>query len=184
MLGNLKNAIDSDRRFPQNVFLGNWQAFFFFDSDWLFGEEFVETAKALLRIEGGKQVTIFHLDAPLGGERSSFVIDAQTTNEAYLSFVGGGRPDAFDAWVYSFDQFACISDVGDWCIYFERRQEIAVLAVRQNCPVEEYGRAISVFHAVPIEQALSDPPSYGFTERALSAEWRKEFLSNYGTRQT
>jgi hypothetical protein len=59
-----------------------------------------------------------------------------------------------------------------------------VLAVRQSCPMEEYRRAISVFHAVPVEQAMSDPPGYGFTERWLSAEWRNEFLRQYGTRQT
>jgi hypothetical protein len=91
MLPNLNRAIDMARRFPQNVFLGNWDAFFFFDSDWIFCREFVESAKVLLQIEGGTQVTIFHLDAQPGGERSSFVIDGETTSEAYMSFVGGGQ---------------------------------------------------------------------------------------------
>jgi hypothetical protein len=174
---NLSLAIDAGREFPKNVFSGNWGGFFFFDSDWIFDAPFVERARALLEIEGGNSACISNLDAVPSTERSSFFIDKEITGQAYASFLSG--PNIEEGWIYGVDRFGCTSDVGQWCIYCERRNEIAVIAVRDSRAMEKYEAAIAQFKALPIDQAVAEPLSYGFSERALSAEWRGELLKQY-----
>ncbi|MGH8020743.1 MAG: hypothetical protein ACREIA_21145 [Opitutaceae bacterium] len=179
-LANLSRALDARRWFPEAVFLGQWSSFLFFDSDWIFEGPFVEKAKALLQIEGGQCAGISNLDEAVGGGGSSFFIDQKIAGQDYQSFLKG--PRVGDGWIYGVDRFGCTSDVGQWCIYCERRNEIAVIAVRESRAVEKYRAAIAQFKAMPIDQAVALPLSYGFSERALSAEWRAELLKHYAMR--
>jgi hypothetical protein len=176
-LANLSRSLDASRRFPENVFSGKWGGFLFFDSDWIFEGPFVEVAKTLVEIEGGQCACISNLDEAAGADRSSFFIDQKIAGQDFQSFLQG--PRIGDGWIYGVDRFGCISDVGQWCIYCERRNEIAVIAVRESRAVEKCGAAIAQFKAMPIDQAIALPLSYGFSERALSAEWRTELLKQY-----
>lgn len=176
-LANLSRALDASRRFPENVFLGKWGGFLFFDSDWIFEGPFVERAKALLEIEGGQCASISNFDEAAGTDGSSFFIEQKTAGQDFQSFLQG--PRIGEGWIYGVDRFGCTSDVGEWCIYCERRNEIAVIAVRESRAVEKCSAAIAQFKAMPIEQAIALPLSYGFSERALSADWRSEFLKQY-----
>jgi hypothetical protein len=45
--------------------------------------------------------------------------------------------------------------------------------------VEKYKGVISQLKALPIDQAISIPLSYGFSDRVLSEEWRNELLRQY-----
>ena len=177
---NLILAINASREFPKNVFPGNWGEFFFFDSDWLFDAQFVERARELLEIEGGNSACMSNLDAAPGTERSSFFIDKEITGQAYATFLSG--PNVEEGWIYGVDRFGCTSDVGQWCIYCERRNEIAVIAVRDSRGTEKYEAVIAQFKALPIGQAVAKPISYSFSDRALSAEWRGELLKQYGAK--
>ena len=53
---NLDAALESERVFPQNVFKGSWDAFYFFDPDSLFEPQSVERFRALLACEHGALV--------------------------------------------------------------------------------------------------------------------------------
>jgi hypothetical protein len=174
---NLRLAIDASRQFPKNVFSGKWDGFLFFDSDWIFDAQFVERSNVLLEIEGGNSVCMSNLDVAPSTERSLFFIDKGITGQAYTSFLS--EPNVEEGWIYGVDRFGCTSDVGQWCIYCERRNEIAVIAVRGNRAAEKYRPAIVQFKAQPIDQALAIPLSHGFSARALSAEWRGELLKQY-----
>ena len=58
-----------------------------------------------------------------------------------------------------------------------------VIGFRQVDAVQRYGSAIARVHATRFEDAAREPPlSYGFSERALSRQWRDEFLREYATR--
>lgn len=174
---NLNAAIDEHRRFPKNVFGGDWSVFFFFDSDWIFDAQFVQKARELLEIEDGKCVCITDLDAHHGLEGSSFFIEKETIGSDFQSFLND--PSIENRWVSSVDRFGCTSDKSKWCIYCEKRNEIAVIAVRDNSAIEKYWAVVTQFKALPIDQAIVMPVSYGFSEQALSSEWRDEFLKQY-----
>jgi RHS repeat-associated protein len=93
------------------------------------------------------------------------------------------------AWVTSsspgfrFIRVACASDVGEWCMYCEPNNEIAVIALRQADAAARYASAMARVRATRLEDATREPPlSYGFSERALSREWREQLLREYASR--
>lgn len=176
ILQNVRCMVDPVRRFPQRVFLGAWDSISFFDSDWVFDAGFVAWAKALLQAEGASYACIFDLDTVSGRDasgRSTFIIDGKTSGNDYQSFLKG--PDAAPGWIFTVDRFACTSDEADWCIYCERANEIAAIAMRSA----GLRHLLADVKAEPIERALAMQISYGFSERALSPDWRSELLGQY-----
>ena len=178
-LANLSASIDVNHRFPMKVFIGEWSGFYFFDSEWIFDAQFIEIARELLKIEGAQCACLVDLDMPTGLEESSFFIEGTVTSLEFQSFLSGSSTAAGVGWVHSVDRFGGTSDGGKWCIYCEKRNEIAVIAIRCNDAQEKYLPALAQFRALPIDQAISRPLSYGFTERALSSDWRDELLKQY-----
>jgi hypothetical protein len=176
-LANLSRLIDASLAFPKNVFRGGWGGFFFFDSDWIFEGPFVERAKALLKIEGGQCASLCNLDEPYAADRSSFFIHKNVGTEEFHSFLRGPRPG--DGWIHRVDRFGCTSDLGQWCIYCERRNEIAVIAIREKTALANYRAVTAEFKAMPIGDAISLPLSYGFSSVALSVESRDELMKQY-----
>jgi hypothetical protein len=176
---NLDTAVHSDWRFPAYVFRADWSDFFFFDSDWIFNVDFVQHVKTLLDVENGTCACLSNLDAPKGVERqdSRFFIDRQTPPDAYRSLLIGAGPGS--GWIYDMDRYACISDVSDWCIYCERASEIAIIALRSAISVQAYLPTIEKFKAARIDEAIKRPGPYGFSDRALSAQWRNELSVRY-----
>jgi hypothetical protein len=68
-------------------------------------------------------------------------------------------------------------------MYCEPNNEIAVIGFRQAYAAARYSSAMARVHATRFEDAIREPPlSYGFSERALSREWREEFLREYAAR--
>ena len=72
---NITGAIDASLGFPCYVFRQRWERFYFFDSDWMFGPEFVGIVHGLLDAEGSSAALITGFDAPAP---SSFPIERGT----------------------------------------------------------------------------------------------------------
>ena len=180
-VANVRHGINADRRFPKNVFAGDWNDFLFFDSDWMFDVEFVEHVKAFLNAEDGTCACLKNLDSAATGEgaEDSFLVDRQTTRGDYQSLLSGESPGT--GWVFDFGRFGCASDKGLWCMYCERANEIAVIAFRHSSVVERYALPTAQFRAVRLTEAVAEPLSYGFSERALSVAWRNELLREYAS---
>lgn len=176
-LANLSHAIEAGLRFPRNVFAGKWIGFFFFDADWVFDAQFVERIKELLKLEGGQAARIADLDATPNTAQSSFLIETNTSGSSYQSFLNG--PSVGEGWLHGVGRFGCTSNLGEWCIYCEKGNEIAVVAVRGGQAETRYKAVIDQLKALPIDQAIAKPLSYGFSERAMSAEWRAEIAKQY-----
>jgi hypothetical protein len=75
------------------------------------------------------------LDAIQDTDGSSFLFDQGTTEEEHRTFL---MPTPGEGWLADVSRFGCSSDVGRWCIYVERRAEIAVIAFRDRGAVREY----------------------------------------------
>lgn len=178
---NLDAALQSDRRFPQNVFRGTWDVFAFFDPDVLFEPRFVERAQALLRCENGICVCLRNLGIQVSEsarEHALIFFDSGTTGEAFMAQLRG--PTVGSGWLYRMDRYACTSDIGRWCIYCERNNEIAVIATRGGGTSDGLRLAIEQFEALRINEAIEKPPTYGLSSKGLPAEWRERLLKEYG----
>lgn len=79
---NLSTAIDAARRFPANVFIGQWSDFVLFDADWVFDTAFVELTQILLKSERAACACLVDLDAAAeGGAEGLFVLGRATTKK-------------------------------------------------------------------------------------------------------
>ena len=175
-LANINGSIDLSKRFPANIFVGNWGSYFFFDSDWIFDAEFANCLNQFCGIEDEQCICLTDVDIKSDIEQEGVLcIDRILTPDSYRLLLKGAVPAS--GWIYRVDRLACSSDVGQWCIYCERPNEIGVLAIRANAPAEQYEGALAILKAVPIERAIALPGSYGFSE--LPAHWQTEFVKQY-----
>ena len=178
---NVRAGVRVDRRFPLNIFVGAWSDFFFFDADWMTESDFVEHVKSFLDVEGGQCACLWKLDSEVANERRFFFVGKQTTSNDYRALLAGTTPGY--GWLDAMARLACASDVGEWCMYCEPNNEIGVIGFHQAGASARYSLAMARVHARRFEDATREPPlSYGFSERALSREWRDEFVREYGTR--
>lgn len=179
----LDTSIDTNSRFPGNVFVGEWASFLFFDSDFVFEIEFVRKIKSLIEIERGRCACVCNLDARLDNrdaKESFFLIEETMSDEAYSSVLRGLV--AGSGWIYTADRFGCTSDIGQWCIYCERANEIAVVAFQRKVLPSCYSWILEHFKALPFDKVIDPPHSYGFSPRALTQEWHSLMSVEYATR--
>jgi hypothetical protein len=179
VIDTLRTEIDATKRLPEKVFVGAWEEYFFFDSDWMFESTFVERLKGVLEIEGGAWACICNLDALNTSEpnTSRFLVDRSTPSGAYAEVLTGTQEKP--GWTYRLDRFVCVSDLGVWSIYCERQNEIAVIAVKRDLARGARERLVSAVKALPIKTAIEQSHIYGLSAKALSADWRRALLANY-----
>jgi hypothetical protein len=67
-------------------------------------------------------------------------------------------------------------------MYCEPNNEIAVIGFRHTGASARYSSAMSRFHATPIDKAIREPLSYGFSQVAAAPGWRDAFLREYVVR--
>ncbi|MBV8460903.1 MAG: hypothetical protein JO009_08445 [Candidatus Eremiobacteraeota bacterium] len=179
---NLDAALVPGFRFPLNVFRGQWGGYLFFDGDLIFDAQFVKAVRTLLEIENAECACLRILDPSydsVGHKWTSpedFFLNKGISGDNYMSFL---RPVPGVGWLVAmFGRLGCTSDVGSWCIYWERNNEIAVIAVREARKLNQV-KAVLENNAAPIKQALEEPPSWGLTSRGMPPEWRAKLQQEY-----
>jgi hypothetical protein len=179
---NLNATLAFERMFPENVFWGRWDAFFFFDSDLLFDRQSADRLRALLACENGTVVCVRNLDIAHTEENpdDTFFFEKETLGEAYWVRLYGKAP-SFPSygWGVTMYRYGYSSEIGYWCIYCERLAEFGVIAVRQRGAPDQFSTAIDEFKALPIKQAIENPRCYSLTPGVLREEWRTKLLQNY-----
>jgi hypothetical protein len=178
-LSNVRGSIESERRFPQNVFRGDWNEFLFFDSDWMRAADFVDRLKELLLAENGTCVAMVNLDLTSGDRAGSLLfVHKDTAPNEYQVVLG--NPGLGTGWLTDLDRLACASNTGEWSMYCEPALEIAVVGFRQTVP-QSYRQILARFHASRFADTIKEPDlSYGFSR--LSSTWRDGFLREYAPR--
>lgn len=178
-----ENAISSvrlDARFPQNIFVGTWGTFLFFEESWIFEPQSIEIMHDILDAEGSHSICLVNLgNVEVPDPLPARYVDRSTDADGYLSLlVGNGR---WDAWLYLRDRYIFASDVGDWCIYCERQEDLAVLAIRRGHDVNKLSGAISKLYAKPLEASYRTSRVNEFRFEELLPAWRSALLKNYVT---
>jgi hypothetical protein len=178
---NARQAVASDRRFPRNVFIGDWSDFFFFDADWMTAPDFVEHVKTFLGVDGGHCACLRKLDSEDANEPALFSVHEQTTADEYRGLLAGQTPG--HGWLDAVERLACAPDAGEWCMYCEPNNEIAVIGFRQHGASARYASALGALGAERIDVALEEPLSYGFSQAAAVPEWRDLLVREYAARE-
>ncbi|VVE74917.1 hypothetical protein PAN31117_05046 [Pandoraea anapnoica] len=179
-LNMIVGLVDFGKKLPENVFLGKWGEFLFFESDAMFSVEFTEVISALLRCEQSNAASLVNIDEArsLGFENiSPIFFDGEVTGDSYrLSLIGEGPAKG---WLYNVDSYACASDVGGWCIYCEKSNDIGVIASREPITSVVGQQALRLLGARPIETLIAGGEHPLFPFNRLIDSWRKGLIGNY-----
>src|SRR5207253_2039091 len=105
-------------------------------------------------------------------------LDAMTGGAAYADKLRAGGPA--DGWLYAVDRYACASDVGEWCIYCEKTNDVAVIGLRDGGGIETFETPLKQLWAKPIVELIDGGDSPQFPFDHLVPAWRKGLVDNYG----
>ncbi|QET05837.1 hypothetical protein FOB72_28175 [Cupriavidus pauculus] len=181
---NVKKSINFDALLPEFVFSGAWRRFLFCESDRIFGKHFIDAVTELMCLEDGTVSCIVNLDATPVLEFESVAaiyIDRVTTVDEYNEALRSGGPG--NGWLYRVDRYVCVSDAGAWCIYCEKSNDVAVIALRDDAHYERFHGPLGQLWAKPIKELVEGGASALFPFDHLVPEWRKALLENYGDGQ-
>jgi hypothetical protein len=132
-IANTLSTIRKQARFPQNVFAQAWDDYLFFESDLVFDGNFIEAKDAILDQEGSSCIALVNLgnaQVDSDPEPRFMFLDRSTTASGYFSMLRGH--DSASNWLVLVDRYVCASDKGSWCVYCEKQNEIAVIAIRNT----------------------------------------------------
>jgi|SRR5579863_10543413 hypothetical protein len=177
---NMLSALNPDAAFPSNVFLGEWNEYLFLESDRLFDGDFAEALARLLKAEGASAACLAKLSGGVAFSKSGVICFNLTTKGSdYEDRLTAGSPGK--AWLYSMGRYAGASDVGNWCIYCERNNEIAVVGVRDADILTKLRPALSLLKAEPFSvQSGRDDWIERYPFHCLPVTWRDQLVESYG----
>lgn len=157
---NLTRSIDVTRKFPWNVFVGAWSSYHFFDPDWIFEPSFITKAVEFLRVEGSECGCLWDLDnTGIGLSPARFCFGRETVPEDFRAVLHGRGIS--QGWISQFSRFGCGSNLGQWTIYCERSNELAVIAFGANVDVRPFRGLLDSVRAQPTELAVEQKSVYG-----------------------
>ncbi|WP_306715869.1 hypothetical protein [Burkholderia dolosa] len=178
---NVAKALDFDRTLPDRVHVGPWSEFLFFQSDYVFSPDFLEIVRELLNVERAHVACLLNVDKTerleFGGIAAIF-LDEMTSTVAYDEKLRDGGPA--DGWLYRVDRYACASDVGEWCIYCEKSNDVAVIGLRDIGGIGRFETPLKRLWAKPIDELINGGGSRVFPFDQLVPAWRQGLVQNYG----
>lgn len=173
----------NEKTFPDQVFSGQWKCFLFFQSDYIFSSDFVLIVQRFLEKEAGSVACLLNLDKVSSLTdllEKTFFIDGGTLvseYEAALRNVTRGLP-----WIFDVNIYICTSDIGEWCIYCEKGDDVAVSALRESSGKAKFSDSLQLLHAEAIDDLLSNPSAAAFPFNELVPSWVAGLTENYGRR--
>jgi hypothetical protein len=177
---NAVKGLSLDRKLPSRVFQPLWGGFLFFESDRIFSADFPNVVHELMRIENSYVTSLIDLD--VSGlvefeDVSATFIDRATTGDEYCAHLRAGGPGT--GWLYGMHRFACASDVGEWCVYVEKMNDIAAIGFHIKNGLEKYYSATRMLNGLSIATLIAAGSKSAFPFSALTFEWRTSLLENY-----
>lgn len=175
---NATSSIGWGKRFPHKIFVGQWIDYLFFNSDALFDARFIDVKKLLMEEEHSSAIAVANLGNVNGEavtEPRAIFLDRNTTAQHYIDELMGDRTAT--SWMFLMDRYVCASDKGNWCIYCEKENDLAVLAV---------GEEIARFTCLQVAKLLGGKSmrsgsmsGEGFDFDKLVPEWKVALQADY-----
>jgi len=180
--GHVIGSINSAASFPGQVFLGNWGAFLFFESDRLFASGFAVIAAGLLNAERAEVCCLLNYSETGRMEYESaamLFIDAGTEPHAYDAMLRRGGPA--NGWLFGMDRYGSVSDRGGWSIYCEKGNDVAAIALRQPNDTGKYVAYLKQLRAEPITVLLEAGSAASVPFGQLTEPWRRGLTQHYAS---
>ena len=176
---NIMNAIDPSAELPDQVFKSCMSNFYFFASDSVVSEEFVEIVQDMMRVERASVTSCMNLTRSKGLEFESIevtYIDNSTKGDDYFIFLLQAL-NGESGWMVTMDRHAFASDVGEWCIYAERMNDVAVIAF-SVIDIEKYRSHLDRLDAHNIFDLIYSDKGYDPYDK-LVEEWKTGLCKYY-----
>jgi hypothetical protein len=177
------NSIDALRlytTFPQNVFRESWAAFFFLESYMVFYSGFIAALYSLMDAEGSQSCCLINLGG--GGTQQCYdnppaiYLCKSIEPSQYMSLL---RRGGANSWSVLMDRYVCASDVGEWCIYCEKQNDVAVIAFRSEIGANKFAVPLEGLQATSIQFASQTPREGAFRFDKLTPAWRSSLVAQY-----
>lgn len=179
------NALESIQlgiSLPFNVFREVWKQFLFFDSDRVFDRTFVGVLGKLMEAEDSEVCCLINCGG--GGTPVDLAsppaihLKRSISPLEYLERLVGDRSPA--SWWCLVDRYVCATNVGDWCSYCEKQEEVAIIAFRETGIPDKFAAVVGALDALPISN-LATQPSQGraFKFDKVTPLWRDCLLEHY-----
>lgn len=136
----------------------------------------------LLQLEQAHAACLLNLDRTKVfefGKSAAMFVDETTTGNQYWDALkeGGGA----EGWLFAMEPYVCTSDVGEWCIYCERSNDMAVIALREKNSLQKFEEPLNALYAKPLEDLIEGGSSsmFPFNSDRMYPYWRDRLLKNY-----
>jgi hypothetical protein len=179
---NSINAIDIEQTMPFNIFRDQWYDYAFFESDMIFAPEFVNIKNAIMSKEGSQLLCLINLynkNQKIDDNVSTLYLDRPIDAEEYMSLLRHKTDVDSLSWLVLMDRYVCASDIGEWCIYCEKENDIAVIAFRRPNISKRFSFAIEQLKATPVKSADKTQKAGNFQFSKLTPFWHHSLISRY-----
>ena len=183
---NAVSSLSGSQMLPDNVFVKTWDKYFFFESDRIFEESFIDFKNLILEDELTHEICLVNLGCgPIGSspQLRDIFLDEKTNFSEYQSMLDkekSGLDGSTFAWLMMLGRYVCASDRGDWVIYCEKEEDIAVLAVQDTLITSRRLLARMVLKADSIASIFESKVNllYDYTQLVLA--WKLRLANSYG----
>jgi hypothetical protein len=180
---NVVASIDVMAVLPQQIFLGKMTNCLFFESDRVFAASFAKIVGDLMLAERATSCCLLRIpqtNVIESGTTNAIFLDAGAKTGEYESQLRSGGPAT--GWLFSMGRYACASDEGEWCIYCERHNDVAVIGLRSHAATEKFTMPLRKLHASAIENLVRSNSFASVPFNRLTERWRNALVENYGNR--
>ena len=119
-------------------------------------DEFADVVNELLNVDQSLAACLVNLDrlgAKDSHERRAIYFDETLTSERYAELLREGPLER--AWFAAFDRYVCCSGNNRWCIYCERKLDVAAIALRAN-ELASFSKPLELLRAQDFIAAYDD----------------------------
>ncbi|WP_422649922.1 hypothetical protein [Cupriavidus sp. H18C1] len=169
--------------YRKKIFKDEWKCFLFLNPGIFFAPMFASIVVDLMGLEAAKVTCIHNIDVAQGrafSKGENIFIDKAVCESRYKSFFENGG--AGETWAYGIDRYVAASDVGGWCFYFDRENDIAMIAFPSFRHAALCRIQLEGLGARPIDELIDGGNAPLFPYSSLVPEWRDALLKNYGSK--
>ena len=179
-VSNAVSFLKRETRFPRNVFIRRWYDYMFFDPYSMWQPGFIDFKNLLLTSECSSLLALVNLNRYSETQQevpSAIFLDERTGANDYISKLrGDGSPSN---WLFLMDRYVCVSDKGNWCIYCEKENDIAVFATGEQLASSLRAQASDLLQAESIKSLLSKKEDLLFGFKKLIPKWKSTLIAEY-----
>ena len=181
---NVVLALELAKTLPDQVFDGIFSDFFFLDIDFIFSPKFPVVISRLLKIDSATACCLLNITKTAHfhwRHAATVYLNASTTGEQYYEQIAGNSNTV--GWILDVGRYGCTSDKGEWVIYCERPNDVAVIAFRNKSFLQKVFDSVPELELYRVGSLLDDKVGAFFPYSHLTRNWETDLRANYEQKQ-